>query len=429
MDLTGVLDKLKTLGGQLEAFTKQLDTNDNGLVKVGERVGTIEATMKAVQEGIANIEKKIASSAHNLLPGFEDEIKQNGPINPITAMFDPDSRDASFVQEYTRKRSVERGDRKADVEGGKKRDMVASDDAKGAIFIPHVALPGYIDKIRERSLLWNAGEGPQLTVMNGLTGFPVEIPTLTDDVTVAPAAENEAPTASDIAVGLLKFEPRAIKSLTKLSKRLIRMGPVAEQIVRLSAQKKFALEVDRWGFRGTGTNKESLGVVNTPGILSTAIGTNGGNFTLGVARAMKHKLRQNNVVGKGSMAYVGHPDPFYTAQTEKILQYSGDTAGDYLMLPMTPDQLTAMIGPWFDSNIFPANLTKGTNTTACEVIFGAWEDLWLGVWEDLVFSVADQAGDSFEKSMIWIKSELEIDFQVAQPLSFVLCNDANSVIL
>lgn len=429
MDLQVVLDKLKVLGTNLEGFAKTLQTNDNGLVKVGERVGTLEATLTAVKESIATVEKKVKARATELLPGFEDEIKTNGPINPVEALFNPDSRDASFVREYTAKRSVERGDRKADVEGAKKRDMVASDDAKGAIFIPHVALPGYIDKIRERSLLWNAGEGPSITTMSGLTGFPVEIPVMTDDVTVAPAAENEAPTPSDIAVGLLKFEPRAIKSLTKLSKRLIRMGPVAEQIVRVSAQKKFALEIDRWGFRGTGTNKESLGVVNTPGILSTAIGTNGGNFTLGVARAMKHKLRQNNVVGKSSMAYVGHPDPFYTAQTEKILQYSGDTAGDYLMLPMTPDQLTAMIGPWFDSNIFPATLTKGSNTTCAEVIFGAWEDLWLGIWEDLVFSVADQAGDSFEKSMIWVKSELEIDFQVAQPLSFVLCNDANSVVL
>lgn len=419
MDANTILTQVKSLGARIEEFVKRLDTSDNALIKVGDRIDTVEGTLTTFRGLIGSLEDQIKARSGNLLPGIEDEVKKNGGINPVSALLEPNSRDASIAKEYSEKRR--------DIGGEQRATMKSTDDDKGAIFIPKVALPGYIDLIRERSLLWRSGEGPRLTVMNDLNGFPVEIPRLTDDVTVQVAAETEAPTESEIGTDFIKFEPRAIKSLTKLSRRLRRMAPLAAQVVQMSATKRFALEIDRQGFRGTGTDKEALGVVNTPGILSLEIGTNGGDFTLMTARAMKHKLRKNNVQTLASAGYIGHPDVFYTMMTERIAQYSGQTNGEYVFLPMSDQQLKAIIGPYWDSTLFPTDLSKGSGSSLTECIYGNWEDLWLGIWEDLTFSLSDQAGDSFEKSEVWIKSEMEIDFRVAQPLSFVLVNDANSV--
>lgn len=419
-----LLTQLKGLSESIGQAAKRLDTNDNALVKVGDRVGTVEDSMKRVLGQIEAVERVLRGKSDNIVPGLADEAKKNGGVNPISVLFERKGRDYALVEEYTKKR--------LEVEPwrAEQRTMQASEDSKGAVFIPSILVPGYVDQIRERSLLYRSSGGPGITVWPDLNGTPVELPTIDSNTTVAAASENEAPTASEITTGMIRFEPRAIKGLVKISKRLMRMGSLAARVVRENFVRTAALEIDRQGLRGSGTSKESLGVVNTPGILSIAVGTNGGNWTLQQAAAQKHKLRQNNVMPGPASAYVGHPDVFYTARTERIAQYTGQTAGAYVMLPMDDAMLRAQIGPHFDSTIFPTTLAKGSTTTGLtEVIYGDWADLWLAIWEDLTFSVSADAGTAFEQSETWVKVEMEHNFKVVQPLSFVLCNDASSVTL
>jgi HK97 family phage major capsid protein len=421
--LQGVLDKLTALHGTLTEFGKRLDTNDNALVKVNGQITEFDGAFKGVKEAVDNLKAMQKKRATTIMPGLEDEVEKNGGINPVEALFNPNSRDASLAREYTNKRLAIRA------QDGQQRDATAGDDGKGAVFIPTIALPGYIDKIRERSLFWRTTAGPKPTIWSGLQGFPVEIPNILEDVTVESTTETSAPTASDIATGMIKLEPRVLRSLTKFSRRLRRLGPTAEQAIRLSMEKQMGLKLDKMVLRGSGTDKESLGVVNTPGILSIAIGANGGNFTMLYARAMKHKLRQNSQGQLPSAAFVGHPDAFYTVATERIAQYSGQTDGMYVMPAMSEEQVRSYIGPYFDTTMIPVNLAKGSSSDLTEVNYANWEDMWIGFWEDFTFRVTDQAGTSWENSQVWIMAELEYDTQVVQPLSFVLCNDAKSVTL
>lgn len=390
---------------------------DGKLVPISDEITKAGDLIEALEGRVKEIEEAVKAKQSHVPAGLAEEIEENGPVNPLictpgTPFFDKNSRDWSLIKEHT----------------SKQRDLSVQDDESGGILVPMEALGNeFIDLARARSVVWDAA---LVSIADGLVGTPVTIPKETGSATIYWVGENEAPTKSDVTFGEIQFTPKKAAARVHISNRLLRMrnGQLANDVVRRNIARGLGIEVDRVALRGSGASGEPLGIANYSGINEVEIGTDGGDFTFDVAADMVYELEKDNT-DVGRLAFIGHPGAFHKMRKERIAQFSGDTGGSYVMLPMTEAQIRARLGYDFRrTTTIPSNLTKGTSSSLTEVYFGNWEDLWLAFWSDITFRASDVTGDStgsaLMKDQTWLYAFIEMDVQLARATSMVLVNDA-----
>ena len=311
----------------------------------------------------------------------------------------------------------------------RRKDLSASDDALGGFLVPVQILDDFIELLRANTVVREAGA----TVLTNLTGSPVELPKQTGGATAFWVSEAGTITSSDLTLGQIALQPRALGALVKLSNRVLRLSsPGIETIVRDDLSRVMALAVDIAALRGAGANGEPLGIAETSNINTIEISDpDGGDFTFFHADRMRQALAEKNAE-RGRLAFISHPSAWGKMRRERIAQFTAQTEGAYVILPMTDEQMRAHLGfPFFQTTQIPTNLTKGTSSTLTEVYFGNWAELLMGIWTNMEFLASNQAGDAsggaFSQNQTWLRVIMEVDTAVRHPESFVLANDANAV--
>ncbi len=314
-----------------------------------------------------------------------------------------------------------------DETANRRKDLSASDDALGGFLVPVQVLDDFIELLRANTVTREAGA----TVLTNLTGSPVELPKQTGGATAFWVSENGAITSSDLTLGQVVLQPRALGALVKLSNRVLRMSsPGIEGIVRDDLSRVMALELDLAALRGDGANGQPLGIAETANINTLEIDTNGGDFTFFHADRMRQALAEKNAE-RGRLAYISHPSAWGKMRRERIAQFTGQTEGAYVILPMTDEQMRAHLGfPFFQTTQLPTTLAKGSSTSLTEVYLGNWAELLIGMWTNMEFLASNQAGDAtggaFAQNQTWLRVIMETDVAVRHPESFVLINDAET---
>jgi hypothetical protein len=115
---------------------------------------------------------------------------------------------------------------------------------------------------------------------------------------------------------------------------------------------------------------------------------------------------------------------------ERIAQFTGQTKGAYVMLPMTDAILRDQMGYGFEkSTQLPLTLTKGNGTGMTYAFFGNWRDVLIATWASLVLRASDVAGNAtgsaFLQNQIWIVGDTEVDINVMRLNS--LCYSADVI--
>ena len=293
----------------------------------------------------------------------------------------------------------------------RKREMSTSNDQLGGYLVPNQVLSSFfIELLRPNIVTEKLGA----TVMPNLTGSPVEIP-----------GENQPITPSDSTVGQISLQPRQISALVKMSSRLQRMSvPAAEGIVRNDMGMAIAEAIDLAALRGTGASGEPIGIANTIGINTVSIGANGGAFDFEIADLMRQALAEKNAL-KGKLGFAMNPLVSGKMRRERIAQFSAQTKGAYVMLPMSDAELGDRLGfAWEESTQIPTNLSKGSGVNLSEVYFSNWVELIIGMWLGLELDASRQAGDAFQKNQVWLKATAEVDVALRHVESFTLVSDA-----
>jgi HK97 family phage major capsid protein len=302
--------------------------------------------------------------------------------------------------------------------------MTTSDDTLGGYIVPtQVLTQFFIELLRPQIVVEALGA----TVLDGLEGSPVEIPRQIGGATANWIPENGLITDSDVTLGQINLQPRQIAAMVKLSSRLLRLSnPAAEGLVRNDMAAAIAEALDYAALRGSGSNGQPLGIANTVGINTVAIGTNGGRFDYTIADQMRQELAVDNAL-KGKNGYCMHPTVSGKLRRERIAQYSAQTDGAYVTLPMSDASLREQLGfDWKETTQIPTNLTKGSGTDLSEVYFANWNELIVGMWLDMEMQASNQAGESFQRNQTWIKLTSEADIQLRHVESFCLVSDAQT---
>jgi HK97 family phage major capsid protein len=386
----------------LEDINKSLSyTGEDGkVITISEVFKTLpELTGKYadLKARFENLETKVRERKWANMPGLEDEKEKFSLFKALYAIATGDWSQAQFEADVFRQT----------------RDMATSPDSSGGYLVPAQAIPELIEMLRAEAVAFQMGA----TLLDNLTGSPVELPKQTGGATAYWVGENEALTGSDAALGQLQLTPKSVGALVKLSNRLLRLSnPSAEAMVRADVARVISLAIDLATLRGTGANGQPTGIANTSGINTKAWNTNSPNFDL--FYEMEYELAIDNAL-RGKLGFVFHPCVKRSISKLKVAQYSGDTGGEYIIRPMDANALTSYIGyPFTTTTQIPINLGTGTNET--EVYFGNWQELIVAQWAGIEILPSKEAGDAFAKNQTWIRIISDVDIGLRHAESFCL---------
>lgn len=297
-----------------------------------------------------------------------------------------------------------------------KRDLttsVASGTAKaGNTVATDLLAASFIDVLRNKMVLNTLGA----QFLTGLQGN-VAIPRKTAASSAYWVAENVAPTESTNAPAFdqVTMTPKTLGAYVDISRRLMLQSSLdIENLVRNDLAASIAVAMDGAAIAGSGTNKPT-GVLNTSGIGSVTLGTNGGAPTWAMVTNLVREVDIDNALN-GAAAFLTNGQ--VKAKLSNTSKQTSGVEGNFIL---GPDVNTLYGYPLVVSQQVPANLSKGSGSNLSAMIFGVWSELLIGQWSGIDLMADPYTGSN--AGTVRIVAFHDCDFAVRHPESFAECNE------
>jgi HK97 family phage major capsid protein len=389
--------------------------------KMGDTDGKIRADVETkLAEMRATMEKQaeqLNAVNRNSLPGVEED-KDKFSFARYALLSHPSiGREVKNKKEYGFE---------VEVHDNLVRAQTAGDSTAGGYAVP----TQLADTIIEPAIAAMPIYGLGIQTLNDVTGT-FDIPILTSRGTAGHATENGNATEVSMAFGKYTMTPKRAAGYVKVSKRLVMQASGGiEAFIRKQLQDALRLEIHEKLVKGTGSSGQPTGITvatdfTTTAALSTA------QFVLKNASNMITDLEEANVDTEGgSMGFLTRPIVVQGLKMERVLHYSGQTAGKgYVITPaiMSDAELADRVGVKFAKTTQVPTSGSG-DTKVTSVIYGDWSKFLLAMWKGLDIRSSDVASDSsnnaFIQNMIFIIAEQEYDCVVTRPDAFCKVTDA-----
>jgi len=258
------------------------------------------------------------------------------------------------------------------------RGVVAGSTGTGKYMVTDEPIQ-FVDALMDYLILVQVGA----QYYDGLVG---NLP-LTSDSDVATAVwvdENGDSTETTPTFSRATMSPKRLSAFVEMSNALlIQGGNAVENKIRRQLAAAMANAIQIAAINGSGTAPVPRGILNTVGIGSVVMGTNGLAPTWAKMVELETKVDTANAL-LGNLAYVTN------SKVRGTLKTTVKEAGSGLYL-LEGNQMNGY--PVAITNHVPSNLTKGTSNGVCSaVIFGNFADLAIGTWAGL-----DITADPFGK--------------------------------
>jgi len=285
----------------------------------------------------------------------------------------------------------------------------------------------FIEALRNNSVMLNLG----ISTMTGLVG-DVAIPRRSGVAsTYYLSTETTAITQSESTFDQVQLQPKNLAALSKFSRQtLLQATPGIEDLIRRDLTAGINLGIDLGILNGSGSSGQPTGILNTSGIGSVALGTNGGAITVNALVDLEEQvLIDNGAVNRDSISYITNAKVL--AELKK-LRAGGSTTTDGAYL--VNDQLNA-IGrggtpaavngyPLYVTNQVPSNLTKGSSSGVCSaMLMGDFSQAMVGFWGNGIEIVVGEDSDDFSKGLQSVRAIVSYDVAVRHPESFAAVLD------
>ena len=266
----------------------------------------------------------------------------------------------------------------------------------------------YIDLLRTLPAVRRMGA----RVLSGLSGN-LEIPKQTGATTGGWVGENQALTLSDMAFGSLAMTPRHAGCVTEFSRQLLQQAsPDVETLIRRDFALELARVLDVAAISGSGVSSQPLGILNTPGIGSVAMGANGGSLSYDACADLMGQLADMNA-DEGTTSFLTNTK--VRRQAAKIKDGVGEPLGVGVVFQGQPVTYT---------NNIPSNLVKGSSGAVCSaLIYANWADLLIGIWAELDLLVNPYETTAYQKGAVQVRGMMTVDIGVRHAESFAAIRD------
>jgi HK97 family phage major capsid protein/HK97 family phage prohead protease len=266
----------------------------------------------------------------------------------------------------------------------------------------------FIDALRPKLVLGQMGA----RFMSGLQG-DVAIPALNAKTSTYFVAESGAPTEGAPTVRQVTMSPKTVGAYVDISRKLmIQSDPSAEQLFRDDMVQQVASAMDTAGIQGSGSSNQPTGILNTSGIGSVAIGTNGGIPSWASIVNLVKEVSQDNGLG-ANMWYLTNPQVVgKLRQTAKV----GSTDSQMIM-----NELNTLLGyRVMETSNVSSTLTKGSTSGSCSaMIFGNFAELIIGEWSGVDVLVDPYTGSSTGVTRVTVFKDFDIAVRHAESFASV----------
>lgn len=276
-------------------------------------------------------------------------------------------------------------------------------DTGGGFTVPGILMPGILGAMTPVSSLLQAGagfvmldEGAKTYTTAGISAIP----------TASWRLEAGTLALSDATFRAVVATPKSLAFQFKISRELLADGQGIEAALFQAVAQAFAKELDRAGLRGTGTNPEPRGLLNTSGIQAVTNGANGAT------------LANYSNMFSATQAILQADAPMPTAMImspRSLVKLGGlvSTTNEYL----EPPSMLANVRQIATSQI-PNNLTVGTSSDCSEIYLGDFTQMLFAMREALSVQMLREAYASTGE--IGFVCHARADILVNYPQAFAL---------
>lgn len=271
---------------------------------------------------------------------------------------------------------------------------------------------GFIDSLKDRLVLTGLGTD----FLDGLTG-DVKFPRESNNLSATWEGETDANAEETPTYDNVSLSPKRLGFFVDVSRQsLLQTNPAIDARIERNMINAVRRALETAAINGSGTDPIPEGILNTTGIGSNDIGTNGGAQTWGNWVDNETSVAADNA-DMGSLAYLTNAK--VRGQAKQTIVDSG--SGRYIW----PVNATEVNGyPVGVSNLVPSSLSKGTGSGLSALIFGNFNDLVIGQWGGLEVLVDPytQATSGIVRMII----NMYADVAVLHPESFSATQDIDT---
>lgn len=235
----------------------------------------------------------------------------------------------------------------------------------------------FIELLRNALVLDRMG----VTMLRDLNGN-IAIPSATAGATHYWVAENGSPTESQAVFGQVTMSPKTVGAFTDYSRRLLLQSSIdIEAFVRADLAMTIAQAILLASIAGSGSSNQPTGILNTSGIGSVAMGTNGAAPTYDSLVDLETAVSVVNA-DVGNLAYLTNAKVRGKLRKTQVF---ASTNGQPVWTKGRENGLGDVMGyDAYVTNAVPSDLTKGSSSGICSAnILGNWADLMIGMWGGL----------------------------------------------
>ena len=226
--------------------------------------------------------------------------------------------------------------------------------------------PRYVDGLKNKLVVAKLGA----TILGDLVG---SVPVVSaGSVTAQWLAEGAAASVSKSTFARVVLTPHRNAVIGAFSKDLLKQTSIdVENIIMDKILTAHAELLEAACINGSGSSNQPTGILATTGIGAVAGGTNGAAISWANLVKLETTVNANNG-NRGKLAYLTNAKVIGAMKT---IERASNTARFLL----EDGKANGYDVEW--TNLVPSTLTKGTTTSACSaMIFGNWEDLYIGHW-------------------------------------------------
>ena len=304
---------------------------------------------------------------------------------------------------------------------------VGSATTGGNLVATQFLASSFIEVLRNNALIMNLGP----TVLSGLVGN-VAIPRQTSATATYWVSEASAITEAEALFDQVTLTPKQIGARSQYSRLALQQTtPDIEMVVRNDLARVMALGIDLAAINGSGTSGQPTGILNTAGIGSVAMGTNGAALanaattgTTGFDQLiqLERAVDVANALGNGAGCYYLTNAKVVSALKQLKTQYA-----DYLWTDNLDNRVAGTPGMVNGygvarSNQVPASLTKGSGTNLSALLFGDFSQLVIGMWGALEI-LPNPYGSGYTAGSVDIRAMQTVDIKVRHAESFAAITD------
>lgn len=269
---------------------------------------------------------------------------------------------------------------------------------------------GFVDFLRARAVSALAGAN----IRTGLTGdFALVEQTGSPGLTWG--TEQSGASAASMDLNIKRMQPKQATARAPYTRMLEAQSVESiEDLVRADIFGSWAVGVDAVALNGGGANQPT-GVLANTSVSAVTIGAQGGTASYANWLALVQTVADQNAL-MGSGAFVTTPGVARNAMITPRFTNTGIPIWDGSLL----DGLAANERA-FATNGVPKTFTKGTTTGLHGIIFGNWEDLFIGQWGALEVW-PDPYSAAPHSITVWAIGL--VDVMLRRTASFATCKEA-----